>query len=391
MKRFLLYNHAGCGNRGCEAIVRTTAARLRSLGAKRVLLASGEAGYDRSLSLPAVDRVFNSTISPYSFRRIVNSVGFRLGMPRESEVARKYAPVIRSGACCDCCLSVGGDTYCYGDQEHMRVINRRLREKGKKLVLWGASVEPAMLSDQMLRDLADYDLIVARESITWDALSSKGLASVLWRDPAFDLEPENHPLPAEWIPEQTIGLNVSPLVLDRIGNREQALSVFADLIRHILHNTTDAVALFSHVLWAHDNDAWVVEKLNRSFADTGRVLALPDSLTAAQIKGYVSRMRLLVTARTHASIAGYSSFVPTLVIGYSVKSKGIAKDLYGCEDTHVIDSHRITTENLSSAFDALNERSADERRFLRQRLPAYMTERTDALKRFAEIAGVSAE
>ncbi len=391
MKRFLLYNHAGCGNRGCEAIVRTTAARLRSLGAKRVLLASGEAGYDRSLSLPAVDRVFNSTISPYSFRRIVNSVGFRLGMPRESEVARKYAPVIRSGAGCDCCLSVGGDTYCYGDQEHMRVINRRLRENGKKLVLWGASVEPAMLSDRMLRDLADYDLIVARESITQDALLPKGLSSVLWRDPAFDLEPENQQIPAEWIPGQTIGLNVSPLVLDRIGNREQALSVFADLVQHILRNTKDAVALFSHVLWAHDNDAWVVEKLNRSFADTGRVLALPDSLTAAQIKGYVSRMRLLVTARTHASIAGYSSYVPTLVIGYSVKSKGIAKDLFGCESNHVIDSHTLTTENLCSAFDALNERSADERRFLRQRLPAYLTERTDALKRFAEIAGVSAE
>ena len=151
------------------------------------------------------------------------------------------------------------------------------------------------------------------------------------------------------------------------------------------------MALFSHVLWAHDNDAWVVEKLNRSFAETGRVLALPDSLTAAQVKGYVSRMRLLVTARTHASIAGYSSFVPTLVIGYSVKSKGIAQDLYGCVGEHVIDSHTLTTENLCSAFDALNERSADERRYLRERMPAYLTERTDALKQFAEIAGVSVE
>lgn len=386
--RFLLYNHAGCNNRGCEAIVRTTAARLHGMGVDRVLLASGESKYDRSLSIPSVDEVFTPTISPYSWHRLVNSIGFRLGMPRESEVARKYAPVIHNGIKCDCCLSVGGDTYCYGDQEHMRVVNRRLREKKKKLVLWGASVEPALLSGQTLRDLVDYDLIVSRESITQEAFLSKGLPSIMWRDPAFDLEPENLPLPKEWIPEGIVGLNISPLVLDRIGNREEALQVFMGLIHHILHYTNNSVALFSHVVWAHDNDAWVVDKLKQAYSDTKRVFSLPDSLTSMQIKGYISRMRLLVTARTHASIAGYSSFVPTLVIGYSVKAKGIARDIYGSEKDHVMDSHLLTTESLCAGFDALNERYVDERHFLRERLPVYLNERVEALERFGEITGV---
>ena len=57
-------------------------------------------------------------------------------MPREHEVARQYLPVIRAGREADVCLAVGGDTYCYGPQEHIRVINGRLHRAGKPLVLW---------------------------------------------------------------------------------------------------------------------------------------------------------------------------------------------------------------------------------------------------------------
>ena len=50
-------------------------------------------------------------------------------------------------------------------------------------------------------------------------------------------------------------------------------------------------------------------------------------LNAAQLKYLVAQCALLVCTRTHASIAGYSSGVPTLVVGYSIKSLGIARDL----------------------------------------------------------------
>ena len=68
------------------------------------------------------------------------------------------------------------------------------------------------------------------------------------------------------------------------------------------------------------------------FKDTGRViLSYRIILTAPQYKGYIARMRFFIGARTHATIAAYSNCVPTLVLGYSVKSKGIAKDLFGEE------------------------------------------------------------
>ena len=42
-------------------------------------------------------------------------------------------------------------------------------------------------------------------------------------------------------------------------------------------------------------------------------------------------MRFFIGARTHATIAAYSTLIPTMVLGYSVKSRGIAKDIFGEE------------------------------------------------------------
>lgn len=58
-----------------------------------------------------------------------------------------------------------------------------------------------------------------------------------------------------------------------------------------------------------------------------RLCRVSQNLNAAQRKDLISRCELLVCCRTHASIAGYSTGVPTLVAGYSVKSQGIGLDL----------------------------------------------------------------
>ena len=164
MKRIMLYNHGGCSNRGCEAIVRSTAALFD--GQATVSLASDAPQEDRTQRLERVERIVCSQIAPCSVRRFVNSIGFRLGIPREQEVARKHATVTDLGKRSDVCLSIGGDTYCYGHQEHLQVINGRLRRAGRPLVLWGCSVEPDIITGETLCDLRAYDLIVARESIT---------------------------------------------------------------------------------------------------------------------------------------------------------------------------------------------------------------------------------
>lgn len=372
MKRIMLYNHGGCGNRGCEAIVRSTAALFE--GRAALSLASDEPEFDRQAKLRGIKRIVSSEIAPYSLRRFINSIGFRLGIPREQEVARKHGTVIDLGRRSDVCLSIGGDTYCYNHQEHLQVINGRLRRAGKPMVLWGCSVEPDIIKGETLEDLRAYDLIVARETITEQAMKDVGLPVIRWCDPAFTMKKEELALPEGWREGKTVGLNVSPLVLDRAKDVDQALQAFAALVRHILDTSDCAVALIPHVFWQHDNDLKALRAIKAQFADEERVMLLPqaETMTAEQLKGYIARLSALVTARTHASIAAYSTCVPTLVIGYSVKAKGIARDLFGEEAGHLIPVQELTGEKqLIAAYDALMERAQQERAFLEKRIPEY--------------------
>jgi len=371
MKRIMLYNHGGCANHGCEAIVRSTTALFA--GRARLTLSSDQAKSDSLAGLDGIDRIIKSSIGSLSVRRIINSIAFRLGQPREAEIARKYGTTIDLGKCSDICLSIGGDTYCYNHQEHLQVINSRLRRANKPLVLWGCSVEPALLSGITLEDLKAYDMIVARESITEAAMKNAGLPVMRWCDPAFTLAYEELPLPEGWKCGDTVGLNVSPLVLQKAKNRDAAFAAFVSLIRHILDTSDSAVALIPHVTWPHDNDLDALKALKAQFADESRVFVLPGSLNALQLKGYIRRLSMLVTARTHASIAGYSSAVPTLVIGYSVKAKGIARDLFGDEAGHLIPVQELSgSGELIAAYDAMAARAQQERDFLMERLPVYM-------------------
>ena len=371
MKKIMLYNHGGCANHGCEAIVRSTAALFD--GRAKLSLSSDQAAEDRNAGLSGLERIISSTISSKSIRRIINSIAFRLGQPREMEIARKYGTTIDLGRRSDICLSIGGDTYCYNHQEHLQVVNDRLRRAKKPLVLWGCSVEPDLLSGVTLEDLRAYDLIIARESITEEAMKAAGLPVMRWCDPAFTLAYEELPLPDGWQEGNTVGLNVSPLVLHKAKDGDAAFAAFVSLIRHILHTSDSAVALIPHVTWAHDNDLDALHALKAQFADEPRVFVLPGTLNALQLKGYIRRLSMLVTARTHASIAGYSSAVPTLVIGYSVKAKGIARDLFGDEARHLIPVQELNgSGELIAAYDAMAARAQQERDFLRERLPVYM-------------------
>ena len=59
----------------------------------------------------------------------------------------------------------------------------------------------------------------------------------------------------------------------------------------------------------------------------------------------------MIAARTHASIAAYSSCIPTLVIGYSVKSRGIAEDLFGNYKDYVLPTEELTSDSLIKYFN----------------------------------------
>ena len=80
----------------------------------------------------------------------------------------------------------------------------------------------------------------------------------------------------------------------------------------------------------------------------------------------------MIAARTHASIAAYSSCVPTLVIGYSVKAKGIAKDIFGTYDKYVLPAQSFyKNTELIDSFEWLWKNEDSIRNHLKSFMPEY--------------------
>jgi colanic acid/amylovoran biosynthesis protein len=351
--KIMMFAHNGSLNRGCEAIVRssTSIIKERIVGAK-VYLASKKTETDRIIT--KLDGIYDGssyTIRKYSYEWLVSLLKVKLFKDESYALGVIHRNTIKHIKDVDVCLSIGGDNYCYGEQPGWYEIDRRVKTQGKKLVLWGCSIGKEDLSERKLEDLRLFDLILARETLTYKLLKSKGLTNVkLCADPAFTMEKEELELPEGWQEGNTVGINFSPLVWGKNKNSQAAVR---DLITHILNHTDMTIALTPHVIEDGNNDYEVLQSYFDDFKHTGRVILLPDHLNAIQYKGYIARMRFFIGARTHATIAAYSNYVPTMVLGYSVKSKGIARDIFG-EEKLVLSIDEISdSHKLKAKFDEM--------------------------------------
>jgi polysaccharide pyruvyl transferase WcaK-like protein len=220
-------------------------------------------------------------------------------------------------------------------------------------------------------DLAGFDLITARETISYEALKAVNPNTVLVADPAFTLERKYLPLPEGWVEGKMVGINASPLILSS-GDGQLVMEAYRALIRRILDTTDLNVVLIPHVVWDSNDDRKVLTPLYEEFRHTGRVILLGDH-NCMEIKGYIARCRFFIGARTHATIAAYSSCVPTLVLGYSVKSRGIATDLFGTEENYVIPVQGMTDSNaLADGFTWLKENEEEITVHLKGTMPEYV-------------------
>ena len=108
------------------------------------------------------------------------------------------------------------------------------------------------------------------------------------------------------------------------------------------------------------------------FNNNPRIIFIKDH-NAPKLKYIISKCQMFVGARTHATIAAYSSMVPTLVVGYSVKARGIAKDLFGTSDNYVLPVQSLTDGNqLVNSFKWLEENQSNIRKHLEEFIPKYI-------------------
>ena len=374
MSRIFLYAHGGSGNHGCEAIVRSTASILK--GEDLCLISSCPEedifyGLDKICSITK-DRSASLNRRSFDFLKAYAALKVKRDfIPMDKLWYKEAFSHIHKG---DVALSIGGDNYCYANVNQYIMFHDMLKKRGAKTVLWGCSVEPDVAArPEIAADLARYDLITARETITYEALKAINPNTHLVADPAFVLEPRDCVLPQGFVPGNTIGINLSPMAMDLESVPGIALDNYRNLIDHIVENTDMQVALVPHVVWKDGDDRLPLRTLYEEYKHSGRVILVEDH-SAPELKYIISKCRMFIGARTHATIAAYSSCVPTLVVGYSVKARGIARDLFGTEDGYVVPVQELTEpEQLIKGYLYLAENETRVREHLTEYIPQYKT------------------
>lgn len=374
--RIALYGNGSSGNHGCEAIVRGTIALLDTAD---VLVLSEDEMADNNYGLSKIAKIRrakNSVKKNYAFFKAY----FALKIQKDFSLM-DLLPYIESAHECkgkvDFAFAVGGDNYCYGYEKIYALLNRLFQKNAIKTVLWGCSIEPEIVA-RIQNDLREYDLIVARESITYDAVKATGANVCFSPDPAFFMKPQIVELPECFAKGEVIGINISPVILECENESGIGIQNYIELIRHILNTTDASVAIISHVVLASNDDREPSELLYREFSNTGRVEIVRDH-NAAELKYIISKCSFFVGARTHATIAAYSTSVPTLVVGYSVKARGIAEDLFGTTEDYVLPVQSLSaSDELKCSFIRLYAQRNTISTHLKQFLPDYL-KRADAV------------
>ena len=359
---FLFVGNGSHLNRGCEAIVRGTVNILRhSFGDCHFI----NANFDVT-NPPFMPEETDSDIThkPIAFLKRWSPKWITGQILKRTN--QKLASIFYFGslkgdiANSDAVLSVGGDNYSldYGVPKQYINLDNYVLKQNKPLIIWGASVgsfdsnpEFAKVIHRHLKE--DVTAIFVREEASLDYLNKYGIVDnvFLMADPAFLMEPEEvaPDVLGFDIAEGAIGFNLSPLMVRYVGDnsREQLIAMAADAIENLIKNTYRDILLIPHVTSPHSDDyALLNDILNKLNADIcEHVHLVPNDLNAAQTKWVISNLACLVASRTHATIAGFSTCVPTVSLAYSIKAFGINEKLFGHTD-YVVKPEDFLPENL---------------------------------------------
>ena len=412
--QIILYMHAGSGNHGCEAIVNSLCHMMK----EDAVLVSYRGNEDWQYTLKELceikqERSFEehklAHLFYYAYRMITKDAASFLRYRYGDIFKQPMSPLA---------ISIGGDNYCYDSMlSDLRLANLAFTQKGTKTVLLGCSIEPELLkrgqetqSNPILEDLSHYHLIIARESLTYEALcdafakrreqsnsnnnssnnSNNNNRNILnirstsniqitpdfprivqIPDPAFTLGYVRKKVPDGFWKGNTVGVNVSPLIQKSESVPGITIKCYEELIEWIIEHTDMQIALIPHVVWKSNDDRKPLSGLYEKYKTAERLVQIPDG-SCEELKGYISQCRFFVGARTHATIAAYSTCVPTLVVGYSVKAAGIAQDLFGSQEHYVLPVQSLKDpQDLVCEFQWLMEQENSIREHLQKKIPDY--------------------
>lgn len=407
--RVFITGHQGLGNRGCEALLRSTVHIIRARHPQaRFHVPSVHPQADQAQWPQAPDLGVQWIRAPQPGAGLVNWARACRLWPSLARVpwplpvlSGEESDALRHS---DVLLSIGGDNLTLDYGLSSLALYAGMAEQAMKMgvpaVLWGASVGPfdtwPAVQGRMQTHLQRLAALTVRESGSLRILSELGLPTeqdaqagplrvLSVTDPAFTLVPQpvdlqpHLPCP-QGADGPLVGLNLSPLAAvrrageSRLQARQRVVQAGVSLIHHVLRERAGRVLLVPHVS-ARDaagqcvhriapelDDAWLLEEVQARVNEPHRIRQLP-TWNAAALKHAIAQCDTFIGARTHSVIAALSSGVPALSLSYSLKARGIHRDLLG-DESGVLDGRRLDGPALVDAWQALHQRSDLERQVL---------------------------
>ena len=339
-------------NHGVEALVTTIIEQLRTrLPKPEFLVLDRVPEYDTSrVKTPDVRFALDLTAKPH-FSSKMRAMILKLSNQVEA-LARDYQATLKEFQTADLVVATGGDVFA-SDYGHRSLLShlaplKVARELGKPFFFAAHSIGPFKTDEDraaFLEVAKDAAGISVREAKSFDYVTKElGLPTslvTLTADPAFLL---TKPAPARLAKlrayhgftgnRPVIALTPSQAICNWMNSDyDQHFKVWCMVVDMLLRELDAGLIFVPHVqeLSPKNDDRVLATEILRHFDFDPRLQIAGGDYSASEFKGIISQCDMVVAERMHACIAGLSSAVCTVAIGYSVKAEGILCDLFELE------------------------------------------------------------
>lgn len=339
-----LYGVRGLYNLGCEAIIRGAYEFFNDARPNcRITYYSYNFVEDKRKLADLDIEIKPIKLKTNIFKRIVNKALKLLKIDFQI-ISCDYKDMLNN---VDLLVSVGGDLYTipaymrrkntYPYQNDIVEIGKRFIRKGKKVIIYGASIGPfgdySRAKEYYFNHLKKVDLIVAREEKCVEYLKANGVNEnvCLLPDPAFFVKTKSDAV----CKKEYIGINLSPLSIKELYGEltEEVYASLASIIMKIYSNTACDLLLLPHVVSPFsddDNDLIFQQKIySRLDSITKEHVRISSKDSFINMKQDLDSCRMIVSARMHCAINAVCESIPTVFLSYSSKAEGMAEYIYG--------------------------------------------------------------
>ncbi|MBD2594943.1 polysaccharide pyruvyl transferase family protein [Nostoc spongiaeforme FACHB-130] len=352
MKKAVITGITGLRNRGVEAMVVTTIEQLRQRQSNlEIDILTETIDYDEIRLKP-----YEVKLSSDDYLLLYRTQPLLAKLSKFSQrLAPTYKNINNLVRDASVVIASGGDVFSsdYGT----RFLRQQLQplefalEAGVPVAFLAQSIGPFKKdseAEMWLNVARRSKLITIREHLSYKYVTKDlGLSPELVKhtaDPAFLLPPTSPEIVnnlfksygiTKDLPVVALGISQGICRYTRT-DYDKHIKVWCETIDLILNEFGAQVLIIPHV---HDHragndDRILAAHLLRLFNFDPRVHLAGADHTASEFKGLIAACDLVIAERMHAAIAGLSSGVCTLPIGYSVKAEGIMTDLLGSELVH---------------------------------------------------------